>query len=83
MSGDPKDAFTEFVSRLSALENLTDREKVSNLPDPRRGSMRGTLRGIQGVMEVLEKVKERVVPNNRYLHLCCLWFSWRAFLPLL
>ena len=66
MSDDLKDAFTEFVLRLSALKNWADREKVKMFkPILGESLCDEALERIQGVIEVLEKIKERIRLHER------------------
>ena len=66
MSDDLKDVFSEFMSKLRALENWADREKIGTF-EPIFGEnlCDEVLERIQGVVEVLEKVKERIDFNER------------------
>ena len=66
MSDDLKDVFSEFVSKLRALKNWADREKIGTF-EPILGESLcdEVLERIQGVIEVLEKVKERIRFHER------------------
>ena len=61
MEDDPKDVFAEFMSRLNALRNWADREKI-RMFEPILGESlcEEALERIEGVIAVLEKIKERV-----------------------
>jgi len=61
MEDDPKDVFTEFMSKLRALESWADREKI-RMFEPILGESlcEEVLEKIEGVIAVLEKIKERV-----------------------
>ena len=61
MEDDPKDVFAEFMSRLNALRNWADREKIRMFePILRESLCEEALEKIEGVIAVLEKIKERV-----------------------
>ena len=66
MGDDLKDVFSEFISKLRALENWADREKIGMF-EPILGEnlCDEVLERIQGVVEVLEKIKERIDLNER------------------
>ena len=66
MSDDLKDVFSEFVSKLRALKNWADREKIGTF-EPILGESLcdEVLERVQGVIEVLEKVKERIRFHER------------------
>jgi len=61
MRDDPKDALKDFVLRLSALRDCADREDVKQF-EPILGERlcEEALERVQGVLEVLEKIEERV-----------------------
>ena len=66
MGDDLKDVFSEFVSKLRALKNWADREKIRTFePILGKSLCDEVLERIQGVIEVLEKIKERIDLNER------------------
>ena len=61
MKSDLKDVFSEFLSKLHALGRWADREKMK-MYEPILGESLcdEVVEKVQGVIEVLEKIKERI-----------------------